>query len=125
MTPSRVLVVDDQPSALYLLQRSLAQAWSTCRVDVALSAGQARPLIRAHHYDAVVTDFYLGDGCGLDLARLARDLHPSALVILTSASQEALDDAAGWAVQEEIDLRKKPIDLADLIARIDPDGRAR
>ncbi|NLT42229.1 MAG: response regulator [Anaerolineae bacterium] len=121
MVPQRVLLVDDQPAALHFLRSGLLHAWPSCQVDLAGNATQAEPLIRRHRYDAMITDYHLGDGTGLDLARLARRRLPLATIVLTSASPYALADAEIEARECCIGLLPKPIEFSRLLQSLQVD----
>ncbi len=119
MAPQRVLLVDDQPTALDILRSGLLHAWPACRVDVAGNAAQARPLIAHNRYDAIITDYFLGDGTGLQLAQMARTRLPEAAIVLVSASHYALAGAEADARDAGIDLLPKPLDLGRLVRAVD------
>lgn len=119
MVPQRVLLIDDQPAALHILRTGLLHTWPSCQVDVACSAAQAEPLISSNHYDAVITDYHLGDGTGLQLAQAARNRLPGATIVLTSASHYALAAAEMEARRSGIGLLPKPFGLGSLIQTLD------
>jgi CheY-like chemotaxis protein len=67
---ARVLLVEDDASMAQTLQWSLKQAGY--QVLLAHSASEAIHQIRSRHVDAMVIDYRLPDGNGLDLLREAR-----------------------------------------------------
>lgn len=81
--PRRVLLVDDDLPSLESAGRALRAAGY--EVACAKDAGSAlRELAQPRWIDAVVADVVLPDLSGLDLARRARQLRPSAALLLTS-----------------------------------------
>ncbi len=120
MAPTRLLLIDDQPSLLHFLRGFLEDRWPGCLVDTAHSSGAARALLAGGYYDAIVTDYHLGKDTGLDLARYARERLPSVPVILMSASAQALAEAGAHAGSDGIRLLlRKPFDLGQLCAALE------
>ncbi|MGI6206903.1 MAG: response regulator [Anaerolineae bacterium] len=125
MAPQRVLLVDDQPSILHFLRCGLEEHWPACLVDVASSAEQAQPLLATRTYDAIVTDYHLGDGDGVELARLARQYLPEVSIVLVSASRSALAQAEAEALQAGVgSLLCKPFNLQQLLSALETSGTA-
>lgn len=81
----RILLVEDDNGLLqycsYLLSRE-KYAVTACS-----SAAEASALMRGGGYDILLTDFYLGDGCGADLISLARRLLPAAKALLMTSDE--------------------------------------
>lgn len=119
MSPEKMLIVDDQPSILFFLQRSLERHWPACLVDTADSIFLARSLIRSKRYDLILTDFSLRDGDGFQIARLARRAHPPVPVVLMTASQDALAYAqsspGAYSISSAI---AKPFELSQLYSAL-------
>ena len=120
MTPTRLLVIDDQPSLLHFLRCSMEERWPGCVVDTAESADQARALIGRRRYDAILTDYDLRDGTGLQLAALARKRLPSVPVLLMTASPSPLLEARLGPRHTSVhSLLLKPFDLSRLFEVIE------
>jgi DNA-binding response OmpR family regulator len=80
--PPRVLVVEDHPPLLAAVERALTEAG----IDViaCLDFATGRSALREGHFDALITDVRLGDFNGLQLAVIARDLHPDIRIVVYS-----------------------------------------
>ena len=96
--PKRVLVVDDEQPFLFGVRRLLQT--DDLPVDIAAGFDEAVNLIRERKYGAIVTDIDLRSGCenqtGLQLAALARGMHPEAFIVLiTGYKSESLLETVG------------------------------
>lgn len=79
---ARILVVDDAPDTLELLQRNLAS--QGCAVHTASGAADALALLESLPVDLVVTDVRMPGLSGLDLIRRVRARHPGVeLIVIT------------------------------------------
>jgi signal transduction histidine kinase len=118
----RVLVVEDEPEVLRVVQAFLG-AWQ-CEVTTLRSAEQALALLQAEdaRFDLLLSDIVLGAGMrGTELAARARKRRPGLAVLLMSgyASDLLSDDAAEEAVGPA--LLRKPFTreaLAEAIAKV-------
>jgi DNA-binding response OmpR family regulator len=111
----RILVVDDHPEVLELVQRSLVR--DSHEVQVASSVSSALEELAARTFDIVVLDLGLPDGSGEALCRQLSE-RPSrpAILILTAENRVAsrvrcLDAGAD-------DYLAKPFAVAELRARV-------
>ena len=66
-----ILVVDDEPDLRTLYELTLLR--EGYRVETASSVQEARDLLKAHRFDAVITDMRLPDGFGMELLQDLRD----------------------------------------------------
>jgi DNA-binding NtrC family response regulator len=112
---ARVLVVDDSPPALTALVDGLRDAGYGA--EGFASSVAARDAIRTERFDAIVTDYQMVGGTGLDLLALARAVSPGTPVILYTGSVDARHlaaalDRGAFAVLE------KPFPIADLVERL-------
>jgi CheY-like chemotaxis protein len=84
--PERLLVVEDNER----LRAMLAQVLGECAAEVrgVASVAEAGALIRTWRPDAVVLDFTLPDGYGLDVLRLIADSGPMPVVVAISGAAE-------------------------------------
>ena len=73
MSEKRILVVDDEPEIVKLLDELLAD--NGYQVDSALDATTALDLVRENTYDAAIVDFSLPDMDGVMLHRRIRTLN--------------------------------------------------
>ena len=91
---ARVLVVDDSPSVLFMLRRTLESM--DLVVDTAGSLDEALRMLGRAPYRAVITDLRLaGDErtLGLELVAAARTAHPeAAVIVLTGFGNPAVMD---------------------------------
>jgi EAL domain-containing protein (putative c-di-GMP-specific phosphodiesterase class I)/CheY-like chemotaxis protein len=87
-----VLVVDDDPNMLRLLERVLAN--SGFAVTAAPDSAIAEQLIRRERFDVILSDLNIAQGSGIDVLRCAHEHAPSVPVILLTGSpdlQSAID----------------------------------
>jgi DNA-binding NtrC family response regulator len=80
--PLRVLVVEDHAPLLAAVERSLTEAG--VEVVACSDFATGRAALRDERFDALITDVRLGDFNGLQLAVIARDLHPNIRVVVYS-----------------------------------------
>lgn len=111
----KVLLVDDDPCALTAMKALLAPEFD---VSTTSQPGDVPHLVEQLHPDAIVTDLYMPEIDGLTLIDLLRGSGCSALPVLvvtaatdTTRQLEALELGA-------FDFLTKPVDVADLSARI-------
>ena len=118
MKPAKILVVDDEPSILTLLQEALSQ-WGY-QVTCASTAQEALVALRAGLFDAALTDIRMPDMSGLDLLREIKKQDDSIEVIVMTgyptitSAVEALKEGA-------YDYLSKPLildELRHLMARV-------
>jgi DNA-binding NtrC family response regulator len=112
-TSYHILVADDELSIRYLLQTGLEL--SGFRVTCASSGREALDVARAKAFDAVISDVFMADGDGLDLARELRALHPHITIILMTA-QGSLDVAVRAVAEGTNDFIAKPFEVAQIAA---------
>ena len=65
--PARILIIDDEPDLHTLYELTLLR--QGYQVEAAGDLLQAREHLKAHRFDAVITDMRLPDGLGLELLR--------------------------------------------------------
>lgn len=78
----RILVVEDDPPLLSAVERALSEAGE--RVQGCADFTSGRTALREGQFDALITDVRLGDYNGIQLAVIARDLHPHIRIIVYS-----------------------------------------
>ncbi len=112
MAERLLLIVEDEPTQRELLTRLLAsKGWN---VKAASDLVAAKRLLADTPFEAVVTDFQLPDGTGLDVLREARGRDPSVGVVLVSAFGTvamAVEAMRGGA----FDVMVKPVDPEALL----------
>ena len=118
MDPAKILVVDDEPSILRLLQEALSQ-WGY-QVSCASTVEEALVTLGTELFDAALTDIRMPDMSGLDLLREIKKQDESIEVIVMtgyptiSSAVEALKEGA-------YDYLSKPLildELRHLMARV-------
>lgn len=77
-----VLIVDDDRDLLYLLTEAFQNAGY--QVVAESDFASARRSLRTHRLTALLTDVRLGEYNGIQLALLARELHPEIKVVVFS-----------------------------------------
>jgi two-component system KDP operon response regulator KdpE len=108
---SRVLIVDDEPTILHGLQRSLAD--HRYEVDTAGDGGEALQAAAARQPDLVVLDLELPDMDGVEVIRKLRAWTPVPIIVLSgrAGSVEAIDAGAD-------DYVSKPVNPDELLTRV-------
>jgi two-component system, NtrC family, response regulator PilR len=112
-TSYHILVADDEVSIRYLMQTGLEL--SGFRVTCVSSGREALNVARTEALDAVISDVFMADGDGLDLARELRALHPHLAIILMTA-QGSLDVAVKAVAEGVNDFIAKPFEVAQIAA---------
>jgi DNA-binding response OmpR family regulator len=112
--PTRLLVVDDDPSVRSLL-RDYLEGHGFC-VAEAGNGGQMREQVERELPAVVLLDVRLPGEDGLVLARYLRE-HYALGVIMVTASGDVVDRVVGLEVGAD-DYVAKPFDLRELLARI-------
>ena len=80
----KVLLVDDLPDALAIVQAAVQAAFPGAQCTLARGAHEALRLVEAHPFDLALVDLELGDGHGRDvIARLAQRQPGCAIVVST------------------------------------------
>ena len=106
--PARILIIDDEPDLRTLYELTLLR--QGYRVEAAGDLQQAREHLKAHRFDAVITDMRLPDGLGLDLLRdLAAQQRSERCVVITAhgSAENAVEALKAGA----FDYLTKPVDL--------------
>lgn len=105
---SRILVVDDEPVMLRMMDRALSGAGHWCAS--ASTGGEAIEMLRHHTFDLSVIDKNLPDISGLEVARRSRDLFRRFPVIIVTGfpSDESRQEAEELGVASYM---VKPFDV--------------
>ncbi len=112
----RVLVVEDDVLVAEA-SAALLSGWGAT-VTIAGDAPEAMALIAAGRFDAIVCDFRLPSGSGLDVLRFARDSASGTLcVLITGEAPWNIESTAG---QEGIPVLRKPVAPEDFVRALAP-----
>jgi two-component system alkaline phosphatase synthesis response regulator PhoP len=110
----RVLVVDDEPNLVELVQGYLRQEGYA--VEAAANGVQALELTRAHRPDVVVLDVMLPGLDGVEVCRQLRQFSDAYVLMLTARAEE-IDKIIGLSVGAD-DYLTKPFSPRELVARV-------
>ena len=84
-TDPSLLLVDDDPDFLIVLQDLLPFHLGKLKIDTATSGTEALALMRLNHYDAVLSDVRMPDMDGLALLKRVSKEHPKTPFLLMTA----------------------------------------
>ncbi|MBI4254969.1 MAG: sigma-54-dependent Fis family transcriptional regulator [Candidatus Rokubacteria bacterium] len=118
MEPAKVLVVDDEPSILRLLNEALTQ-WGY-QVTTAANAREAIEALRTGLFDAAITDIRMPDMSGLELLREIKK-HDDAIEVLVMTGYPTIASAVEALKEGAYDYLSKPLildELRHLMARV-------
>lgn len=103
-----ILVVDDEPDLRTLYELTLLR--EGYRVETASSVQEARDQLKAHRFDAVITDMRLPDGFGMELLQDLRDQQRRERCVVMTAYGSA-ENAVEALRSGAFDYLTKPVDL--------------
>ena len=103
-----ILVVDDEPDLRTLYELTLLR--EGYRVDTASTVQEARDQLKAHRFDAVITDMRLPDGFGMELLQDLRDQQRRERCVVMTAYGSA-ENAVEALRAGAFDYLTKPVDL--------------
>ncbi len=75
-----VLVVDDEPNVLSIIQEMLED--EEYKLISAYSVAEARSILARQNINIVLADIFLGDGSGAEIMEASRKIHPESLTII-------------------------------------------
>ena len=111
MTQALALIVDDEPDILELLEITLSRM--NINSKAAADLGQARQLLKQHHFDLCLTDLQLPDGNGLELVEHIQKHFPNIPTAVITAFG-SMDTAVKALKLGAFDFVSKPVDLKSL-----------
>ena len=103
-----ILVVDDEPDLRTLYELTLLR--EGYRVETASTVQEARDLLKAQRFDAVITDMRLPDGFGMELLQDLRDQQRRERCVVMTAYGSA-ENAVEALRAGAFDYLTKPVDL--------------
>jgi len=110
-----VLIVDDDPKLLKMLQRTLV--YENLNVLTATNGLEALPLVQAHQPDLLIVDWMMPKMDGLTLVRRLRDDENKTMVLMLTA-RDAIENRVEGLESGADDYLVKPFAPAELVARV-------
>lgn len=110
-----ILIVEDEPKVSRFVERELVE--QGLGVTLAATRAEARAMLAADSYDAVILDLGLPDGDGLDLLREWRGEGRETPVLILSARDAVSDRIQGLNLGAD-DYLPKPFSIEELVARL-------
>ena len=111
----RILVVDDEPSIVILLEYTLKQAGY--KVSIARDGKAAYDMISSQNFDLVLLDIMLPKMDGMEVCRRIRQERIQVPIIMLTAKSEEYDKIIGLELGAD-DYITKPFSPREVIARI-------
>lgn len=112
---SKVLIVDDDPKLLKMLQRTLV--YENLTVFTAANGLEALPMVSAHHPDLIILDWMMPHMDGLTFIQHLRDQDDHTLVLMLTA-RDAIENRVEGLESGADDYLVKPFAPAELVARV-------
>jgi two-component system, OmpR family, response regulator MprA len=110
-----VLIVDDDPKLLKMLQRTLV--YENLSVFTATNGLEALPLVQTHQPDLIVVDWMMPKMDGLAFVRRLRDEENKTMVLMLTA-RDAIENRVEGLESGADDYLVKPFAPAELVARV-------
>jgi CheY-like chemotaxis protein len=113
METKRVLLVDDEPNVIQCVADSLEILGSEILVETAGGGDEALAKAQQTEYALLITDYWMPDMTGLELAYAVRQLSPEIRILfMTAFGKEGLREAAtGLGIVGFLD---KPFSMAQI-----------
>ncbi|PKO09458.1 MAG: DNA-binding response regulator [Chloroflexi bacterium HGW-Chloroflexi-2] len=112
---SKVLIVDDDPKLLKMLQRTLV--YENITVFTAANGLEALPMVTTHHPDLIILDWMMPHMDGLAFIQSLRDQDDHTLVLMLTA-RDAIENRVEGLESGADDYLVKPFAPAELVARV-------
>jgi CheY-like chemotaxis protein len=116
----RILLVDDEPSIVEVLSRSLKKLGPGCEVVTATSGQEALARFQQAPFDLLITDVWMPDMDGIALTRAVRTLDADAAIVWLTAYHLSAAEAEGLGIFRHV---RKPVTV-DVIRDIARAGLA-
>lgn len=116
----RILILDDEPSVLSALRRTLRSAFPQGDVVIEAFDEPEAAVLRAgeQDFDVVISDYRMPGLNGADVLQLVKGLQPDAIRIVVSATTEMVDIVAAVNRAEVFRYLAKPWQQDELIATV-------
>lgn len=112
---SKVLIVDDDPKLLKMLQRTLV--YENLSVFTASDGLEALPMVAKHQPDLIILDWMMPHMDGLTFIQKLRDQEVHTLVLMLTA-RDAIENRVEGLESGADDYLVKPFAPAELVARV-------
>lgn len=112
---STVLIVDDDPKLLKMLQRTLV--YENLNVLTATNGLEALPLVQAQQPDLIIVDWMMPKMDGLAFVRRLRDEENKTMILMLTA-RDAIENRVEGLESGADDYLVKPFAPAELVARV-------
>lgn len=110
-----VLIVDDDPKLLKMLQRTLV--YENLNVLTATNGLEALPLVQAHQPDLIILDWMMPKMDGLTFVQRLRDDDDKTMILMLTA-RDAVENRVEGLESGADDYLVKPFAPAELVARV-------
>jgi len=110
-----VLVIDDDPKLLKMLQRTLT--YENLEVFIANNGLEALPLVQAQKPDLIIVDWMMPKMDGISFIQRLRDEENQTMILMLTA-KDAIDDRVDGLESGADDYLIKPFAPAELVARV-------
>lgn len=117
------MIVDDEVRIRVNVARVLSKRGFL--MDMAGNLAEARDMLDAQQYDAVLLDWQLPDGSGIELCPIIRGKHPMAHVLMLTARDEPRDRLRAFDAGADDYVIKQDIDFEEVGARLRAVSRRR
>jgi hypothetical protein len=107
--------VEDRADIVEVLATALTRRGHI--VSVAMTAADALRLCRLHHFDLLLSDIGLPDGCGLDLVRLVKRACPGLKAVAITGCGTPSDADAAITAGFDVHL-PKPVTFQQVLAHV-------
>lgn len=111
----RVLIVDDDPKLLKMLQRTLT--YESLDVLTATNGLEALPLVQTHTPDLIILDWLMPNMDGLTVVHKLREAGNQTMVLMLTA-RDAIENRVEGLESGADDYLVKPFAPAELVARV-------
>ncbi len=110
-----VLIVDDDPKLLKMLQRTLV--YENLNVATASNGLEALPLVESRHPDLIIVDWMMPQMDGLSFIQRLRDEENKTMILMLTA-RDAIENRVEGLESGADDYLVKPFAPAELVARV-------
>ena len=114
---TRILLVNDDEDALFLLGRSVRRALPFAEVAQVTNGFAALRYCESHHIDAIVTDNTMPEMDGLTFTRHLRQRDPKVPILMVTSSMHLQAEAAAAGVTAYLPSARWA-DVGDALAKI-------